>query len=285
MKKIKLIIIISLSLLLIVSITIIIIASNNKKIEEGYHTILENKSYVYDENRKMVFNVYSDTENSLIADTSNNSFILDLGNLRFTLENVNVSMFKISGSTLIKIKTDIPEISNVVNSDSAKLIIYTRKNTISLKIGAISILNPKNYTLLGVDRLYGSYCIVDNYKQLVGINIKFNKIYENVESFKVGEYTYGNFRTMTNDNYDNEINIKKIIPDYNIYRVEKTSPITLNNDSYFIPLNYLSLMLIREGYITLKINNKDYYIDNFTFMTNDLSYEEYKDIMKDGEII
>ena len=125
MKKIKIIIIASLSVLIIFSITLLIIASNNKKIDEAYHTILESKSYVYDENRKMIFNVYSDTENTLIEDVSNNSYVLDLGNVSATLDNVKVYKYKIPESTLIKIETDIPNISNTVSSDSAKLIIHT----------------------------------------------------------------------------------------------------------------------------------------------------------------
>ena len=48
MKKIKIIIIIILSIVLVTTITLIIVFSNMKKTKEGYHTILENKSYVYE---------------------------------------------------------------------------------------------------------------------------------------------------------------------------------------------------------------------------------------------
>ena len=281
---IKIIIIITLCIIAITSIIFIIICSVNKNINEGYHTVLESKSYVYEKDRKMTFNVYSDTYDTLIADNTNNQYVLQLNNLSYELENVEVRKYKIPESTLLKIEADIPIISDSVSSDSAKLIIYTPNKTVTLRLGTISILNPTKYKLLGVDRLYASYCIVDGYKQLVGINIKFKEHYDSIEDFKLGEYAIGNLRLMTNENYDNEINIQAIIPSYNIYRVERVTGVSVNKDSYFIPINYISLMLIRESYISLRINNENYYIDTFSFMTNDLSYEEYKNIMKDGEI-
>lgn len=281
---IKIIIIVTLCIIAITSIIFIIICSVNKNINEGYHTVLESKSYVYEKDRKMTFNVYSDTYDTLIADNTNNQYVLQLNNLSYELENVEVRKYKIPESTLLKIEADIPIISDSVSSDSAKLIIYTPNKTVTLKLGAMSILNPTKYKLLGVDRLYASYCIVDGYKQLVGINIKFKEHYDSIEDFKLGEYAIGNLRLMTNENYDNEINIQDIIPSYNIYRVERVTGVSVNKDSYFIPINYISLMLIRESYISLRINNENYYIDTFSFMTNDLSYEEYKNIMKDGEI-
>ena len=281
---IKIIIIITLCIIAITSIIFIIICSVNKNINEGYHTVLESKSYVYEKDRKMTFNVYSDTYDTLIADNTNNQYVLQLNNLSYELENVEVRKYKIPESTLLKIEADIPIISDSVSSDSAKLIIYTPNKTVTLRLGTISILNPTKYKLLGVDRLYASYCIVDGYKQLVGINIKFKEHYDSIEDFKLGEYAIGNLRLMTNENYDNEINIQAIIPSYNIYRVERVAGVSVNKDSYFIPINYISLMLIRESYISLRINNENYYIDTFSFMTNDLSYEEYKNIMKDGEI-
>ncbi len=281
---IKIIIIVTLCIIAITSIIFIIICSVNKNINEGYHTVLESKSYVYEKDRKMTFNVYSDTYDTLIADNTNNQYVLQLNNLSYELENVEVRKYKIPESTLLKIEADIPIISDSVSSDSAKLIVYTPNKTVTLRLGAISILNPTKYKLLGVDRLYASYCIVDGYKQLVGINIKFKEHYDSIEDFKLGEYAIGNLRLMTNENYDNEINIQAIIPSYNIYRVERVAGVSVNKDSYFIPINYISLMLIRESYISLRINNENYYIDTFSFMTNDLSYEEYKNIMKDGEI-
>ncbi len=283
MKKIKIIIIISLSLIAIISTVIIIIASSNKNINEAYHTILENKSYIYKENRKMVFNIYSDTKETLIENSNDNKYVLNLKSFNFELDNVSVKKYEIPNSTLLKIEADIPYINKSIASDSAKLIIHTMKNTVTLRLGSISILNPTEYNLLSIGRLYGSYCKVDGYKQLVGINIKFNKDIT-ISELKIGEYAYGNLKQMTNENYDNEINILDVIPNYNIYMVEKTSNINVAAGTYFIPINYLTLNLIREGYITLKINNEDYYLDCFTFMSNDLSYDDYKDIMKDGEI-
>lgn len=284
MKKVKIIIISLLSVLAITSLIIIIISSNNKKIDEAYHTILESKSYVYEENRKMVFNVYSDTAESLIEDTNTSTYTLNLGNLIYELDNIVVRKYQIPESTLFKIETDIPNVPGVVSSDKAKLIINTAKNIITLNVGSISILNPMEYKLLGVDRLYASYSIVDGYKELVGINIKFKNDYDNISDFKIGEYAFGNFKQMLNSNFDNDINIQTIIPNYNIYRIERVAKTNVKKDAYFIPINYLSLMIIREGYITLKINDINYYIDNFNFMANDLSYTDYKDIMKDGEI-
>lgn len=288
MKKriITISIISSLLIISIVGIIFIVTYSNNKKINEGYHTIIESKSYVYEEGRRISFTVYSDTYNTLIRNTKNNSYVLKMGSLSYELENVEVERYKLEDSNLIKIYADIPYSSKTISSDSARLQIITSKFTLDLKIGTLSILNPSEYELLGVDRLYGSYSIIDGLKILVGINIKLSKSYTKMKDFKVGEYTYGNLRqSFESNNLPNEININDYISNYNPYRVERSEGIDVSNYTYFIPLNYITLGVIRHSYITINLDDKDYYIDDFSFMTNEFDYDEYKDKMKDGEFI
>ena len=288
MKKriITISIISSLLLVTIVGIICIVTYSSNKKTTEGYHTMQESKSYVYEEGRRMSFTVYSETYNTLIRDTKNNSYILRLGPLSYELENVEVERYKLDDLCLIKIYADIPFSSKTISSDSARLQIITVKYTLDLKIGSLSILNPSEYELLGVDTLYGSYSIVDGLKILVGINIKFSKEYIKMRDFKVGEYTYGNLaQSFESNNLPNEININDYITSYNPYRVERSEGIDVNNYTYFIPLNYITLGVIRHSYITIELDGNKYYIDDFSFMTNEFDYDEYKDKMKDGEFI
>lgn len=284
MKIIKISILATLILLAIVGIISIIVVFNNKKTVEGYHTVLESKSYVCEENRRMTFNVYSETYQSLINDTKHSNYILKMSELSFELENVEVKRYKLDDITLIKIYADLPQVSRTISSDSAKLIIVTTRYQLSLKLGTISILALDEYELLGVDRLYGTYSVVEGVKHLVGVNIKFSQKFNKIRDFKIGEYSYGNLNQMVESNeIPNEINIIDLIPNYNIYRVERTSDKDISDKTYFIPINYITLAIIREGYITVVLDDKKYYIDMFSFMSNDFDYETYKDIMKDGE--
>ena len=284
MKIIKISILATLILLAIVGIISIIAVFNNKKTVEGYHTVLESKSYVCEENRRMTFNVYSETYQSLINDTKHSNYILKMSELSFELENVEVKRYKLDDITLIKIYADLPQVSRTISSDSAKLIIVTTRYQLTLKLGTISILALDEYELLGVDRLYGTYSVVEGVKHLVGVNIKFSQKFNKIRDFKIGEYSYGNLNQMVESNeIPNEINIIDLIPNYNIYRVERTSDKDISDKTYFIPINYITLAIIREGYITVVLDDKKYYIDMFSFMSNDFDYETYKDIMKDGE--
>lgn len=284
MKIIKISILATLILLAIVGIISIIVVFNNKKTVEGYHTVLESKSYVCEENRRMTFNVYSETYQSLINDTKHSNYVLKMSELSFELENVEVKRYKLDDITLIKIYADLPQVSRTISSDSAKLVIVTTRYQLTLKLGTISILALDEYELLGVDRLYGTYSVVEGVKHLVGVNIKFSQKFNKIRDFKIGEYSYGNLNQMVESNeIPNEINIIDLIPNYNIYRVERTSDKDISDKTYFIPINYITLAIIREGYITVVLDDKKYYIDVFSFMSNDFDYETYKDIMKDGE--
>lgn len=289
MKKqliIKISIIASLCILAIGGIITIIICSNNKKVAEGYHTILESRAYSYDEGRRMTFSIYSDTYSTLLNDTKNNQYILKLGDLSYELENVDVIRYKLEDYTLIKISSDLPYTSKTISSDSARLVIITTKYQLSLRLGSLSIFNHDEYELLGVDSYYGTYSMVDGLKVLVGINIRFSEEYSQMSDLKVGEFAYGNLRlAFESNNMPHEINIGEYIPEYNAYRVERSANVDVSNNSYFIPLNYTTLGTIREAYLTIILDNKKYYLDDFSFMTSELSYRDYKDKMKDGEFI
>ncbi len=283
---IKISIIASLALLAIGGIITIIICSNNKKIDIGFHTILESKAYTYEEGRRMTFNVYSDTYSTLLKDTKNNKYILKLNTLTYELENVSVERYKSEDYTLIKISADLPYTSKTISSDSAKLLIITAKYQLSLRLGCLSIFNHDEHELLGVDSYYGTYSIVDGQKVLVGINIKFSKKYLKMRDLKIGEFAYGNLgQAFISNNMPHEINISDYLPTYNIYRVERSADVDVSNDTYFIPLNYTTIGTIRESYLTIILDDKKYYLDDFSFMTNELSYKDYKDKMKDGEFI
>lgn len=285
-KIIKISIISSLVVLAIAGIITIIVYSNHKKVNEGYHTVLESKSYVYDEGRRMSFTVYSNTYNTLLRDTKNNNYVLKLGSLSYELENVEVQRYKLEDVTLLKIYADIPYTSKTISSDNAKLLILTAKYQLELKIGSLSILNTDEYELLGVHTLYGTYSYIDGLKVLVGINIKFSKSYTTMKDLMVGEFAYGNLgQSIESNNMPYEIKISDYIPNYNIYRVERSAGIDVSDYTYFIPLNYITVGCIRESYITVVLDDKKYYFDCFSFMTNEFDYSEYKDKMKDGEFI
>ena len=284
--KISIIIASILSTLLILGIIFIVIFSNNKKEKEGYRTLQESKSFIYEEGRRMTFNVYSDTYLTLLDDVKNNTYELDLLTEKYTLYNVEVKKYKIDGATLIKISSDIPDIFEDVSSDNAKLMIYTTKYKLALQLGSITIIRPDEYELLGIDSLYGSYSNINGMNHLVGVNITFSKNYNKLNNFKIGEFTYGTLsKSIIDTKLKNEINISDYIYGYSPYAVERDKSMTLESKTYFIPLGYQVLYPIKEGFITMELDNKKYYLDVFNFMSNDYSYKEHKDYMKEGVFV
>jgi len=285
-RKISIVIISILSTMLIAGIIFIAVFSNNKKGKEGYRTLLESKSYIYEEERRMTFNIYSDTYLTLLDDVKNNNYELDLVKVKYKLYNVEVNKYKIDGATLIKVSADIPDVMEDTTSDNAKLRIYTPKYKLDLQLGSITIIRPDGYELLGVDSLYGSYSNINGINHLVGINITFSGNYNKLNNFKIGEYTYGTLSQAIPDlKLKNEINISDYIYEYSPYIVERDKQLKLESNSYFIPLGYQILNPIREGYITMELDNNKYYLDVFNFMSNDYSYTDYKDYMKEGVFI
>lgn len=283
MKKIMFVLV----LLIAILFTGLFIISNNKVIEYDYFTILEAKSYVYKEGRRIDFNVYCNKNDSLISYPEKNSYSLELDDILIQLTNVSVTKGSIENYYLVKIEADMPDITdNEFICNNPNLIIKNSKYEVKLKLGSFSVLKPKGHKLLSVQALSASFSIVNNIKHLVGINLKLTNTYDTIDYFRLGGYSFGMLSKIKYSKiYDDEIEISDVINGYSIKYVETQITKTMDDNILFVPIGYKKLYLQRGGYIIISLNNSMYYLDSFNFMLDIPSPNNYKDLIYKGEII
>ena len=281
MKKI----IIFIFILLISILSITIYFSYQKKSMNDYFIIKQNKSYVYKENEELSFELYSYKNNSLITFKDENEYFICYEDNIINLVDVSINEYYQNDIYLIKIKSKMPEVfKNGIIIKDLILKINNDKFSFMANMGSLSILDPTNYELLSINDLYASYSYINNNLMLVGINISLTKEYRTLSDFKIGNFTSSLLSLALKDSlYDNEIEIKKILPSYDPTEIE-IKTIDLKSNTYFIPITYIEYNVIKEGYITLKLDDKLYYLDTFSFITNDLIFNDYKNLSRSANI-
>lgn len=282
MKKI----IIIMYVILILSLSFVFVYGYSKGVDYKYYTIKENNSFVYEKNRRMTFNVYSEAKNPMIIYPDYNSYTLRLDALSFTLENVTIDKYEGFDINLIKISADMPNLTdNELISKTCKLDIVNGEYSISLNMGSFSMLNSDYYEKLNIDRLSGSFSNINDFFNLVGINITLSNKYEFLKEFRIGGFVYGMInKTKSNVSYNNEINIYDIMPNYIENKIDKSYVFGIKNKMMFIPIGYELSYLTKEGYIVINLDEKYYYFDNFPYMTTDPQFNKYKNYLTEGEI-
>lgn len=271
---------------LIGCVFILYILSGNKNIKDEFYTILESKGYVIDEDREISFDIYSKRENTLIENPLNNEYVLELDNMKIKLLDIHIDTLKIKDDLyLIKLYASMPKFNEIeYKSHKQTLVITNLKYTLSLEYGEISFLNPKDYKLLSLDTLYGSYIHYNEGLLLAGINLKFHFDYEYLINFSIG-VGYGILSKSRSDLLlDNLIDIPSMGYSYKPNKIEENYLLSLKSNTYFIPVGYKNIGIVRSSYITLELDLEKYYFDSFSFMTNNLDLDEYRGYERMGEI-
>lgn len=286
MERIIKIIVFSFLFIFLIAVTVImIVASNNKYVTDNFYVVMENRSYIYEEGRKFSVTIYSDMDSSLITYQNENEYYLLLDDYESKLNNVSVNKYEGVKDKLYKFEFDLPKPNDELSSENAKLRISNSKYKVEFDIGTFCVINKANYELLSVDRLYGSFDNISGEKRLVGINIKFNQKFDYLTSFKLGKYGYGYLsKTMYNQSFDYNINITNYINNYSINKIEEDYTLGLAYNDLFIPITYKKNYILKDSYITLTLDGKDYYIDNFSYLVNELSPSDYPKTTSKGEI-
>lgn len=282
MKKI----IIILYFILIIAIAFLFFYGNSKHIKLKYYTIRENLSFVYEKNRKLTFNIYSESEKPMIIYPEYNSYTLRLDNLSFTLENVEVEVIKGIDINIIKITSDMPLLTeDELISQSCTLDIINGEYSLLLDLGSFSILNSEYYENIKLDSLSGSFSNIDGFFNLVGVNLTLTDTKEYLKEFRVGGFTIGNLgKIKSRIKYENEIDIYDLMPDYIETKYDENYTFGIKNNMMFIPLGYKMSYLTRSGYLIFEFEDKKYYFDAFPFMTTNPDFNKYKNYLKEGEI-
>ena len=281
MKKVLYVIL----LVIIIGIISIYYYSENKTINESFYVIDTHYSFIYEENRNYNIDIYSDSSNSIIEYENDNIYQIINDNDIYTLNNVKINKQRVNKYYVYQLSFsifDIGEEEKIISNSILKII--NQKYILELAIGDIYILKPTNYKLLNINNYYASYSYLNESLMLVGINIEFNDEYSKLYELKVGNYSKGRLDlALKNTFLNNEINIKEVMPNYQ-YNVTSDYPLNLESKSYFIPISYDNLKLIKESFITLNIDDTNYYLDNFPFITNILDLDDYKNYIKEGKI-
>lgn len=272
---------------LILSLIIVLIVGSNKEIDFEFYSIKENYSFVEADNRRMSFNVYSKTEKPLISYPERNNYHVKLDSQSFDLENVKIENNGFGDKYLIKITSDVPDITDdEYISLSFKLIINNASYKLELDMGSFSIIDSKSKNLLSLDNLSGSYSKRDNIPFLCGLNLKFTNDYDYLTQVRIGGLSYGILsRAKFDVKLNNEIDINNYISNYNYSKIEEDYPIGLKSNILFIPLGYMNDYLIRSGYIVFNLDGNSYYFDCWPFMTTDPTFNDFNNKLDKGVFV
>lgn len=279
MKKLYIFILV----IIIALIGLIIYLNYGRESVDSFYAIKEAKGYVLKDDGRLHIDIYSKLEKSLISYENDNIYQLKNNDSIYNLENVSVTISKVSDLYVNRIDADLINTSDTLVMDNAILFIKNSSYSLNINIGYISILNPTNYELLSFNRYYGSYAYINGSLKLVGINLELTDKYNVLSKFNISGFAYGNLNSIKYANYDNEIDIKGILEDYDPFYLHECE-IKLENNTLFIPISYSELLMIKEAYITLNLDETDFYIDHFSYISNILDYKDYSDLISEGEV-
>ena len=276
------------ALLLIVSITItgLVILSNYKPVELEVYSIPKGIGYTYQENKSLKFELYSNQKKPAFTFVDDNIYTIETPTAYVLLSNVTCQTYEVKNGYIHKFEAALPDFGDGITTlNSAKLHIKNTAFTIIASLGSISILNPANYELLDFSLLNGCFSKFDDDLYLVGITLMPN-IEGKLQEFSLGSFAEGRLdQIIENVKYENEINIYGIVKDYRLVGNNIQTTYNIENNSYFIPLIYKKTMLVFNSFITLKIDNKDYYIDQFPYKLTDNPYDDFKTKGRSADVI
>lgn len=268
--------------LAIIMLGVLIVFSLGKEDKELLYTIPQIKSFTTND-QKIQFEIYSTKPDSAIKYSENNLYNLVLDKQEVILNNVEVTQLDGNGYYVYIIEVDNFNNNNTINSRKCNLEIINSKGVYRANIGSLSILDTKEYELLGVDDLYASYSYFNGSLFLVGINITFSNKYNVLNNMKIGNYAQSiNDLVVFEKKYGNEMNIISSIPKYNPLIKTEGLDLDLKSTTLFIPISYVNdLLMIKSGYITFELDNKKYYLDTFAFIANELDMNMYSNYLKE----
>ena len=282
MKKLLFVLLLTTSIL----ITGLVILSNYKSVELEVYTIPKGIGYTYQESKNLKFELYSNQKKPAFTFVEDNIYTIENSTAYVLLSDVTCQTYEVKNGYIHKFEATLPDLGEgIVTLNSAKLHIKNTSFTIIASLGSISILNPANYELLDFSLLNGCYSKFDDDLYLVGITLTPN-IEGKLQEFSLGGFAQGRLdQIIENVRYENEIKINEVIKGYKLVGNSIKDTYNIKKVSCFIPLIYKKTMLVFNSFLTLKIDNKNYYIDQFPYKLTDNPYEDYKNKGRSADII
>ncbi|MCM1130568.1 MAG: hypothetical protein NC087_07495 [Anaeroplasma bactoclasticum] len=279
------------SLMFILLVTIWVLSKGKTVTEKDqYFTIPRILTYHYDEDKRMSFEIFINNENSLIEFPLENSYFLVNNNSSYQLKDIEVSKKKntISKEDIFYKYTITSSLLNVSKDDmvfdSCSLRIKNDAFTLECLIGYVGIYR-KDYPKLDFTDLYGNYAYMDGELHLVGITIQLNADYKSLENVQIGS-AFVPLRYIEEDVlYDSERtkgSLKHSV--IATKEVEKIFLLEAKQNYYFLPISYSNLQLFTSGCILITIDGETHYIEDFTYLANDIYISDYNQTKKEGKI-
>ena len=256
--------------------------SSLKPSTNQFKVIKQSYGYVYKDDKRMEFDLYSKDNSSIIENVEANSYYLSYDDNKNILNNVLVSKTRLNDYFIYKISFDIikPIIEELIIKNG-KLIIENKDFIMNVDVGTISILN-KEIKQLEFRDIYASYAYIDNSLLLVGINIELANNYNRISNLSVNNVTYTDTNLVIDGRmYENEIDIKSIIPKYR-YNSILRSHRKIETNTLFIPVTYKDLIVIKGGYLIITLDGCEYLINEFDFIFNDLDINDYPNYIEES---
>ena len=270
--------------IIVLFITLLIVRNKEELLE--VYGMNEYIGLVDDGTNRLSLNIYLNKSKSLITYPSKNSYQLNMDNMNVLLEDVIVKEKAVDDYYEINISAKMPVIiTDELYSNYNYLIIKNNEYQIKVNIGSLSILKPDNFPKLIIESITGSYSYINNNASLVGINMKTVNSYSNISYFRLGYSSYCNLNLiMKNTSFDNQINIKNLIPEYEyLLSSNYNQAIELDNNVNFYPISHNSFKLIRRSYGIITFDGITYYIEDNNFCN--LPFNELKPYLIKGEVI
>lgn len=277
--------------ILIILISILVISKQKRTTDvDCYYTIPKISTYHYEEGKRMTFEVYVNNANSLIEYEQENQYFIESEGSRFQLSDVEVSK-QLNWTSKEEVYYKYRITSSIINAslddlicNTAYLIIKNTQFDLTLELGFLAIYK-KDRKKLDFSDLYGNYAYVDNELHMIGLTLQLASQYKKLHYVKIGkalvllekiekDILYDSERTLSSLNHS-------IIQESNI---EESYPLLAHQNYYFLPLAYSNLMLITEACVLLGIDEEEYYIEDFTYLANDLCIANYLKSRKEGKV-
>ena len=120
---------------------------------------------------------------------------------------------------------------------------------------------------------------------MVGITIELDSSYKEMNNVLIGP-AYTQFQYIEKDElHDSELLASALKhPVTDSYTEQVSYSLKAKQNYYFLPLTYPNLALFTTGCILMKLDGKTCYIEDFTYLANDISLISYKNLKREGKI-
>lgn len=278
--------------MLVLLVTICILSkSKNVTEDDQYYTIPRILTYHYEKNKRMRFELFINNENNLIEFPEENSYFLVDEKSSYQLSDVEITKEKnyISKEEAFYKYIITAGLLNFSKEDMIFPNCFLRiKNgtfTLECPIGYVAIYK-NDYPELDFTDLYGNYAYIKGELHLVGITIQLKESYKILNEVKIGP-AYVPLQNIEKDMlYDSERlqgSLKhSVIAEK---EVEDVFLLKARQNYYFLPVSYSNLALFTSGCILINVDGKTCYIEDFTYLANDICLSDYNQTKKEGKII